>query len=853
MKLFLILFLINISIYSINKQTNRSYIKINGKSTNLTESKKYIAIKLSKNNFSVKEELKNLSLPEIEKIKYIENGIFLIKFKNIFNKKLLKNKKTLLTLNSKDEWPLIINNRIIMKFKNNITENQQMEILKKYDLKLIYSFDYNKNIFVVSTKKATLKYAEKLYNLGFFEYSYPDYYIYHKKYFAPNDKYYPNQWHLNGNNIATNGVNAEAAWDINKGNSDIKIAILDDGVDTEHEDLDIADSYDFVKDEEDTGNVGEYYDVNNLTELCSDPTFENCVFGYYEDSSGERCEAPYTDCTFVLSHDAYHGTACAGVAAAKGNNNKGVTGLCMNCSVLAYQVMNSSGYAHADADLRAFDRAKLNADVVSCSWGYPADWGALSVINPAIIDIINDTVINGRNGKGLPVLFASGNEGDNFIDDSLPGLQNVISIGAVNYQDELTVYSNYGDNLFVVAPSNIGRGYSDDENMYAIWTTDIMGNDGYNKITDIELPCNNNEAGCQNYTSGFGGTSSATPLVSGLIALMLSENNNLSLEDIKNILKTNATRIPVIEEDWESIALNGLKCDENIRRNYDSNGHSVCMGYGKINALATMLAVRNFNSGNPCDNITCSNHGSCIAGNGLVECNCDDNYHSEGLNCIENQNNPCENINCSGHGLCIIDNNAAHCECDAGYTADGLICVESDRFPCEGINCSNHGRCIILDDEEACLCDEGYHDEKLTCISDITDKCDGIVCSNHGDCIIENDNAKCSCENGYYSDNNLHCVANEISKNKCENITCGNHGNCVEKNGIAVCNCDEGYYNDDLMCFKKLPDDNHDDKENNKSKADSSCSFVAEKGYNHYYILLFIVIMLFFKKILFKG
>ena len=756
------LLLFTISIFS------KEYKVLNGNITKLKKSDRYIALKLDINNSKdLKDKLLKLNLPSIDKIKYI-NNIFIIKFSEKIDKTIFKNEKLLSTYNVKDEWPLILSNKIIVKFKDNISKKEQKKILDRYNLKIIDSFNFSDGAFnlLIKGNQDSFKLSNILYNLKIFEYAYPNFYIYHKKHFIPNDPLYSHQWHLNGNNIATNGVNAQAAWDINKGSSSVKIAILDDGVDTTHEDLNVVESYDFVKNETDTNNIGDYY----------------------EDQTGEICHnAPYTNCTFVENSDAFHGTACAGVAAAKGDNNRGVTGLCINCSILAYQIMNSSGYGLADADIRAFERAKLNADVISCSWGYPAEYGSLSSLNPALKDTISSVALTGRGGKGTPILFATGNEGDNFISDSLPGISEVISVGAVNYKDELTLYSNYGDNIFVVAPSNPSS-YFDYEDIYLIWTTDISGDNGYHNNTNHEYPCDYLTNGCQDYTSSFGGTSSATPLVSGLVGLMLSQNNSLTLENIKTILKTSSNKINISEESGDSISTDGFKCDTNMSRDYNSNGHSICMGYGKIDAQSALIKTRDFNTLPSCDGIDCSNHGDCL-----------------------------------------IDNNQTICSCDNGYHPEGLSCILDSHFPCEGVTCSNHGDCILLDDAEACLCDEGYHDIALECIENDIDRCEGVTCQDNASC--NSNTGDCECNINYHLDGN-NCIKNVI--NQCEGVTCQDNASCNSNTGSCI--CDSGYFLDkNNICKIKI----------NKTNSDS-CSYTTNN--DGFFLILFFLVLFYIRK-----
>lgn len=85
------------------------------------------------------------------------------------------------------------------------------------------------------------------------------------------------------------------------------------------------------------------------------------------------------------------------------------------------------------------------------------------------------------------------------------------------------------------------------------------------------------------------------------------------------------------------------------------------------------------NSEDPCNGITCSNHGTCSDNEGTPICICETGFHAEGLSCIEdNISEPCLGVTCSNHGTCQVDSlNRAFCECEEGYEVD-----ETDKLKC---------------------------------------------------------------------------------------------------------------------------------------------------------------------------
>lgn len=301
----------------------------------------------------------------------------------------------------------------------------------------------------------------------------------------PDDTYFTNQWHLHntGQNPPAGtedaDIDAPEGWDINIGNSDVIIAIIDEGVDVTHEDLvdNIIDGYDFVDD-----------DAN---------------------------PSPWGD-------DA-HGTACAGLAAGKTNNNKGIAGVSWNCKIMPIRMASGEFGSYWTTDewaANAIEWAADNgADVLSNSWGGGPD-------SDTIHDAIQEAKENGRDGKGCVVVFASGNSGGGV---SYPAkYSEVIAVGATDKDDIKWSYSCYGNELDVVAPSG-------NVNLQGnIWTTDITGSAGYNYGSTSLGDASGD------YTNKMGGTSAAAPQVAGLAGLILSINPSLTSDEVQYIIETSA-------------------------------------------------------------------------------------------------------------------------------------------------------------------------------------------------------------------------------------------------------------------------------------------------------------------------
>ncbi len=239
--------------------------------------------------------------------------------------------------------------------------------------------------------------------------------------------YYNCQYYLHneGQTGGTTGVdiNVEPAWGIISGGSNnIKTAVIDDGIDLQHEDL--------------SAGLLEGYTLNSNTKG--------------EHTSGIDGEGHYY----------CHGTACAGIIGA-GDNSIGIKGVAYNTKILPVNI----NFAYSVADLaNAIYWAAQRADVISCSWGCTQ--------NDDIIDEITNARTNGRNGKGCVVVFAAGNETANSI--AFPAnVSGVISVGAIDKNGNHCSYSNTGPELDLVAPSGECNWAGD------VWTTDIMNGNAY--------------------------------------------------------------------------------------------------------------------------------------------------------------------------------------------------------------------------------------------------------------------------------------------------------------------------------------------------------------------------------------
>jgi len=253
--------------------------------------------------------------------------------------------------------------------------------------------------------------------------------------FTPNDPLFLEQW-------AHQNTEAELAWDIEQGDSNVIIAVIDTGVDYNHEDL--ADNI-WINTGETPGNSIDD-DGNGFTDdvrgydfvslACTDP--DDCFVGL--EDYGPRDADP----------DDYngHGTHCSGIVAGKGNNGLGISGVCPNCKIMAVRAGYSYNHPQygevgglvyhdiADAIYYAVDNG---ADIISMSFGGPGDQ---LTVKPAI---------EYAHQNGVILIAAAGN-GDTYLPSYPAYYEEVFAVAATDVGDVRADFSNYGEWIGISAP-----------------------------------------------------------------------------------------------------------------------------------------------------------------------------------------------------------------------------------------------------------------------------------------------------------------------------------------------------------------------------------------------------------------
>lgn len=212
-----------------------------------------------------------------------------------------------------------------------------------------------------------------------------------------------------------------------------------------------------------------------------------------------------------------HGTAVAGIIAAEANNGAGGVGVAYGATLGAVDIFDDV-YINGLSESAALAHMR-NFDITSNSWGYTPLFQAFQ--NSSGFTQLANLAANyensaevGRGGLGTIIVQAAGNDALNAQGTGEHTIRWAISVAATGQTDWVTDYSNFGTNILIAAPA-------------ASVTTDISGAGGYSS---------------GDYTSNFGGTSASTPVVSGVIALMLEANDTLGWRDVQTILAMSAAQ-----------------------------------------------------------------------------------------------------------------------------------------------------------------------------------------------------------------------------------------------------------------------------------------------------------------------
>lgn len=315
------------------------------------------------------------------------------------------------------------------------------------------------------------------------------------EYIVPNIKFHtfetPNDPKL-GSQWALEKVNALDAWEIQIGSPDVVIAVIDTGINWKHEDL-----IDPIwTNTAEIPNNGIDDDQNG---------FVDDVRGWdFRDNDNNPDDA-------TSSRNPGHGTHCAGIIGAASNNGKGIAGLARKVSLMPVRFLGADGSGDLMSAAKAIDYATNNgADIISASWGAQV---ARANVGPIL------EAIERAGEKGVIFVAAAANDGRNNdtreIYPANAGFDNVISVAASDPEDQKPSWSNYGK------------------------ATVDLASPGLNILSTIP----------GNKYQNLSGTSMATPLVAGAVALILTQaqEDGLILKpiEIRSILQATGAKVEI--------------------------------------------------------------------------------------------------------------------------------------------------------------------------------------------------------------------------------------------------------------------------------------------------------------------
>ena len=302
---------------------------------------------------------------------------------------------------------------------------------------------------------------------------------------TPNDPNIDKQW-------ALKKVQASKAWEHTTGSKDIIVAVIDTGINWKHEDLKTAI---WTNPNEIAGNNKD--DDGN---------------GFVDDVRGWDFHGNDNDPDDeTSSRNPGHGTHCAGIVGAVGDNGVGISGMSQKVRLMPIRFLGADGSGDLMAAAKAIDYAVANgAQVISASWGAAVPRSGVGPILEAI---------ERAEAKGVVFVAAAANDGkSNDTREVYPanaGFSNMISVAASNPSDAKPNWSNYGKQTVDLS--------SPGEDIFST----LPGNK-YDKLS---------------------GTSMATPLVAGLVALMMSKAEKIgktyNVADYKAILQASATKVEI--------------------------------------------------------------------------------------------------------------------------------------------------------------------------------------------------------------------------------------------------------------------------------------------------------------------
>jgi subtilisin family serine protease len=415
------------------------------------------------------------------------------------------------------DLPMIVTSEFVVRFEPEVSAGEVEEFNRTNGVEIVEVNPHVENQYLLRATGGVnaLEMANRYQESGLAVFSQPNFLVHVQYYHTPTDPDYSSQWHLHNSGgagmTADADIDADTAWDYEQGEAAVIVAVIDGGFEINHPDLD--DNY--LTNAGETPGNGVDDDGN----------------GYVDDVDGWSFVAGSDDVSDGLWP--YHGHSVAGLVAAE-ENGQMVVGVCPGCRLLL--IANTFDINDlANAFYYARDRG---AWVITNSWGSTDS----TFDQPVLVSALADVATNGRGGLGIPIFFASGNDGGAVV--AHPARDpNTIAVGGADCNDMRYTGSQYGPELDFLSTTRQGDGTC------GLVTTGLGNTVG----------------------TSFGGTSGATPVAAGIAGLLLSLEPSLTAAEVREIMRHTAEKIDA------------------AAAGYGPDGWSTTHGEGRVNAARAIL------------------------------------------------------------------------------------------------------------------------------------------------------------------------------------------------------------------------------------------------------------------------
>lgn len=311
-------------------------------------------------------------------------------------------------------------------------------------------------------------------------------------------------------------------------------------------------------------------------------------YNYLENTNDPTPPAP-------LPSEASHGTEVAGVAAASGTTPDGTVGVAPQAQFAGIRAIG--GPITDQVLAQALETNNQTIQIYNNSWG-PAlsNLGVATPESPLVLAAMQDGAQNGRNGLGNIYVFAAGNGLEAHSDVNYDGDANsrfVIAVTGVDQYGKQTTYGVPGAAVLVAAPT--GHDYQGAADEHGIPTTTVIDATGPGGVPTLA------PSYVDSGVNGFNGTSAAAPVVSGVVALMLQANPNLSYRDVQMILAETATQNDPTDPGWGQNGASFTNDGKTFTPFHIDNKY----GFGEVNAAAAVALAKQW-SPLPAENVVSS-------------------------------------------------------------------------------------------------------------------------------------------------------------------------------------------------------------------------------------------------------